>query len=325
MHSITLSSGIKLSFQDEGDKKKPTIILIMGLGAQMTVWPDNFYYGLIEKGFRVIRFDNRDVGKSSKLTELGSPSLLNTWLSKYMPLPTKAPYLLDDMANDVLQLMDALGVKKAHLVGSSMGGMIAQILAANHRKRIISLTSIMSSPNASNFSASNLKLFLLLAKRPSQFNREAAINYNVKLNRLIGSPAYPSDDNYLYQQATFHVDRSYHPAGVKRQLVAITASGCRKQLLKRIKAKTLVIHGSDDPVIPVSQGHETARSIKKTKLKIVKGMGHDFPPILMAKLTKWIAKHIDKAERKHQQKLQKKRPEKCLQTTQAKKRTDLRT
>lgn len=293
-----LESGINLSYQDTGKKGHPAIILIMGLGAQMTVWPDELYYGLVNKGFRVIRFDNRDTGKSSLLSHYGKPNVLKTWATRKFTSKAKAPYLLEDMVQDTLALMSYLKIKKAHLIGASMGGMIAQILAANNKKKVLSLTCLMSSARSQGLTVSRLRMFMQLANRPSSSNRKAAINYNVKLNRLIGSPSFPIDDKQLYQQAKFHIERGYHPDGISRQLAALTASGCRRHLLKSIKAKTLVIHGNQDLVIPVQDGIETAQSIKKNKLKIVDGMGHDFPPEITPKLIKWISKHILKAEKK---------------------------
>ncbi|WP_133470155.1 alpha/beta fold hydrolase [Paraglaciecola marina] len=297
MQSIRLTSGISINYQDTGKKSAPVIILIMGLGAQMTVWPEELYQGLVEKGFRVIRFDNRDVGLSSQLDELGQPSLIRSWLSKRLPLKANIPYKLEDMANDVIQLMTALKIKKAHLVGASMGGMIAQILAAKHKKKILSLTSIMSSPSAAT-STPKLSLLLKLARPPIKTNREAAIRYNIKMNRLISGRNYPIDESILRNHAAINIDRAHNPAGVKRQLVAITSSGDRRSLLKKIKAPTLVIHGSDDPIISVAGGQDTAARIRKSKLKVIDGMGHNFPPILMGKMTKWIAKHVTKAEKK---------------------------
>lgn len=306
MRKIKTASGITLHYQDRGKKSQPTIVLIMGLGAQMTVWPDELYFGLVENGFRVIRFDNRDVGLSSQFDNYGKPNLLKTWLGRKLPIRNSLPYTLEDMANDVIELMFALKVKKAHLVGASMGGMIAQIIAAKHKKKVLSLTSIMSTSSYPEVSKSNLKVMLKLAKRPSSHNKEAAIRYNVKLNQLIGSPAYPIDEATLHQQATAAVERHYSPAAFQRQLAAITAAGCRRHLVKKIKAPTLVIHGSRDPIIPLRAGVDTANKIKKAKLKVVDGMGHDFPPILMKKMTKWLTKHVEKAELKKEQRKQKK-------------------
>ncbi len=303
MLTVQTKSGILINYEDTGDRTAPVIILIMGLGAQLTVWPDELYLGLAEKGFRVIRFDNRDTGLSSQLEQLGNPNLFKVWLSKRLPVASHIPYTLDDMANDVLELMAALRIKKAHLVGASMGGMIAQLIAAQHKKKVLSLTSIMSSSSKPKLSASSLKLFLQLAKhRPLRVNRDSAIHYNIKLNQLIGSPAYPQDEQTLRKQATLGVDRAHNPQGFNRQLAAIAASDCRQHLMTKIKAPTLVIHGSLDPVMPVAAGKQTAAQIRKAKLKIVNGMGHDFPPALMAKMTKWISKHVKKAEQKRAQK-----------------------
>lgn len=298
MPSINIPTGITLHYQDKGKKSNPTVILIIGLGAQMTIWPDEFYFGLVEKGFRVVRFDNRDVGLSSKLHKYGKPSLIKSWLSTRFPVTSNAPYTLEDMADDVLALMSALKIKKAHLVGASMGGMIAQILAAKHKKKVLSLTSIMSSPSLPALSKKGVSAMLKLAKRPNSADREATIRYYIKMNKIIGSPLFPSNQSLLREQAIITMERGYYPEGFKRQLVAMTASGCRRKLIKKIKAPTLVIHGEDDPLIPVSGGMETAEKIKKAKLKVVEGMGHDFPIALMPKWIKWMTKHIEKAETK---------------------------
>ncbi|MCG7563008.1 alpha/beta hydrolase [Pseudoalteromonas sp. McH1-42] len=308
MRSIKTSNGLTLSYQDCGNRHAPTIILIMGLGAQMTVWPDELYFGLVDRGFRVIRFDNRDTGLSSHLDEHGTPNLFKTWLRRKVPFGKQAPYSLEDMADDVLALMKALKIKKAHLVGASMGGMIAQILAAKQRKKVLSLTSIMSNANNQLISGKSLGVLLKLARlTPRNNSPQAAISYNVRLNQLIGSPAYPRDEQTLREQATMHISRAHNPAGFKRQLAAITASGDRRHLLTRIKAPTLVIHGTHDPIFPLTAGQQTAAEIRKARLKIVEGLGHDFPPMLMGKMAKWIAKHVKKAELKRLKKKRKKK------------------
>lgn len=300
MENILTASGISISYQDKGDLDAPVIILIIGLGAQFTVWPEALYSGLVEKGFRVIRFDNRDAGLSSSLDELGKPSLIKHWLSRRLPLRTHLPYSLDDMAHDVKELMNALSIKQAHLVGASMGGMIAQIAAAKYKKRVLSLTTIMSSSSPWSFSGSNINLLIKLAKiQPRNRTKEAEIKYNVRLNQLIGSPAYPQDECALYENANRYSKRAAHnQQGFKRQLAAIAATPYREKLLKKIKAPTLIIHGSADPVIPLEAGINTALIIKRSKLKVVPGMGHDFPPALMKKMTKWIAKHARRASKK---------------------------
>lgn len=255
MRTIKTPHGITLNYQDEGKKHSPAVILIMGLGAQMTVWPDSLYYGLVKNGFRVIRFDNRDSGLSTHLDHYPSPSLVKSWLSKRLPIQSRTPYLLDDMANDVLSLMNALKIKKAHFVGASMGGMIAQLIAAQHKKKVLSLTTIMSSSSLPRLSAKSIGVFIKLAKlKPKTPSRDEAINYNIKLNQLIGSPAYPQTEDALRLHATQIVERSNNPNGYKRQLIAMAASKDRQHLIRKIKTPTLVIHGSHDVVINVGEG-----------------------------------------------------------------------
>jgi pimeloyl-ACP methyl ester carboxylesterase len=308
MQNIEIANGITLSYEDIGKRKAPTIIMIMGLGAQMTVWPDELYYGLANKGYRVIRFDNRDVGLSSHLDDLGTVNPLKVWLAKRTPLKAHLPYSLDDMANDVIELMAALKVKKAHLVGASMGGMIAQLISAKHPKKVRSLTSIMSSSSGTKLTPKNINLLLKLAKlQRTSTTRQGAILYNIKLNQLIGSPHYPQHEDLLRKQAIKHIDRAHNPSGFKRQLAAITASASRDNLLSQIKTPTLVIHGEADIIMPLAVGEKTAAQIRRSKLKVVPGMGHNFPPDLMEKMTKWIAKHVKKAELKHLKKKDKKR------------------
>ena len=300
MRTIKTPHGITLNYQDEGNRHSPAVILIMGLGAQMTVWPDSLYYGLVNNGFRVIRFDNRDSGLSTHLDHYPSPSLVKSWLSKRLPIQSRTPYLLDDMANDVLALMSALKIKKAHFVGASMGGMIAQLIAAQHKKKVLSLTAIMSSSSLPRLSAKSIGVFIKLAKlKPKTPSRDEAISYNIKLNQLIGSPAYPQTEDALRLHATQIVERSNNPNGYRRQLIAMAASKDRQHLIRKIKTPTLVIHGSHDVVINVGEGKKTAMLIKKAKLKIVPGMGHNFAPELMPKMTKWLTKHIKKAQRKY--------------------------
>lgn len=305
MKSITTPCGITLSYEAKGKKSAPAVVMIMGLGAQMTLWPDELFYGLVRQGYRVIRFDNRDAGLSSKLSHHGKPSVVKTWLSKRFPVHSDIPYQLDDMALDVLELMKALKIKKAHIVGASMGGMIGQVMAVRYPKKVLSLTSIMSAANLPGMSASSLKILLRLARLRDRHCRESAIHYNMTLNRLIGSPAYPTDELSLRENAVLSVDRANYPEGVTRQLVAITASGDRRKSVEKIKAPTLIIHGTEDPVIPLDSGIETANRIRKAKLRIVDGMGHNLPPPLMEKMTRWISKHISKAQRKAENKKRK--------------------
>ncbi len=302
MTRIRTPAGIELAYERFGAPHHPTVILIMGLGAHMRIWPDALCQALAQQGFQVLRFDNRDVGHSSSLAAQGTPSLLRTWLHTKLKRKPEIPYTLKDMARDVVALMDALEIDSAHVVGASMGGMIAQILAAKKRKRIRSLTSIMSASSSPRLPGPKLKVLLQLVRRPPPNDREAAIRYTMRMNRLIGSPGYPLDEQQLRQLAETSLERANDPSGFKRQLVAVTSAGDRRRLLAKIKAPTLVIHGRDDPLIPLRMGLETAAAIRKAKLKVIDGMGHDLPPRLLPKLTRLLSKHLIKAEKKWQQK-----------------------
>lgn len=293
MSKITTPQGVELAYESMGPSEAPAIILIMGLGAQMHIWPNSLCRSLINAGFRVIRFDNRDAGQSTQFIKLGKPSLLKVWFNTRRKRPTTSlPYTLEDMADDVLGLMDALHIESAHVVGASMGGMIAQILAATHKRRVRSLTSIMSSATTPKLPVTKLQVLLLLARRPKSDSLEAHTEHLRQMNGIIGSPSYPMTEEELQQMAQMSWQRGQVGHGFKRQLAAITHAGDRRKILRKIKVRTLVIHGADDPLIPVTMGIETAANIKKAKLKIVFGMGHNFPEALMPKLSKMLIKHI---------------------------------
>ncbi|WP_430461970.1 alpha/beta fold hydrolase [Thalassolituus sp. LLYu03] len=314
MKHIRTKDGIDLAFERMGKEQDPAVILIMGLGAQMRIWPDSLCQAIVARGYQVIRFDNRDVGNSTALEHAGNPSLVATWLAAKLKRKARVPYTLKDMARDVIALMDALHIDSAHLVGASMGGMIAQILAAKHKKRVRSLTSMMSSATSPGLPDAKLRVLLQLARRPTPFNREASIRYTMRMNRLIGSPAYPMDEMELRALAETSFERSSGPGGFKRQLVAITAAGDRSHLLSKIKVPTLVIHGSDDPLIPARMGEDTAAAIRKAKLRIIQGMGHDLPPALVPTLAKMIGKHLKKSEKRWLRKQEKERIKTTEQT-----------
>ncbi|TNC91157.1 MAG: alpha/beta hydrolase [Thalassolituus sp.] len=301
MTRVRTRDGIELAYESIGNPQDPPLILIMGLGAQMHVWPDSLCRNIAAKGFRVIRFDNRDSGESTALEEHGNPSIIRVWLGTRLAKKKPAvPYTLKDMARDVIALMDTLELDSAHVAGASMGGMIAQILAAKHRRRIRSLTSIMSSATAPRLPVSQLQMLLHLARRPGSRNRDAHIEYITRMNRMIGSPGYPMKDDELQRLAETSWERTASPLGFKRQLAAITHAGDRRRLLQKIKARTLVIHGADDPLVPVTMGIETAALIRRSKLKIIFGMGHDFPEALVPRLTRLMVRHLKKSEKKWQ-------------------------
>jgi pimeloyl-ACP methyl ester carboxylesterase len=266
------SNGIELAYQEAGDPGAEPILLIMGLGTQMLGWDDEFCAQLGERGFRVVRFDNRDIGHSTMLEEAGVPGRLDMFLGRR----DQAPYLLADMATDTVGLMDQLGIEAAHVVGASMGGMIAQALAIEHRERVRSLVSIMSTTGSRTVGTPTLKAFgLMLAKAPR--SREAYAERIVKTFEVVGSPGYESDEERLRELAGRMYDRSHNPRGILRQMYAITASGDRTEALRRLELPATVIHGTRDPLVRPSGGRATARAIPGARLRIVEGMGHDLP------------------------------------------------
>jgi pimeloyl-ACP methyl ester carboxylesterase len=291
------ANGIKLEYEVSGDPAAPPVLLIMGLGAQLTRWPEPFHRALADAGFRVIRFDNRDAGRSTRMAQLGVPSLPAAALRAALGLPVRAPYDLGDLTADVVGLLDALGLRSAHVVGASMGGMIAQMLAANHPGRVRALVSIMSSSGHRGLPGPSLGLRLALVRRPDpRAGRDQIIDRTVALLRRIASPGYPPDPQLLREQVAGDVDRGYYPPGVGRQLLAILASGSRAPVLGRITAPTLIQHGAADPLIPVAAAHDLHRRIRGARLEVFPGMGHDLPRALVPALTTQIIEHLRRAD-----------------------------
>jgi pimeloyl-ACP methyl ester carboxylesterase len=291
------ANGITIEYESLGDPAAPAILLIMGMGMQLIAWPDMFCRGLVERGFRVIRFDNRDCGLSSKIRVRRQPSLVAALATSWLRLPVRAPYTLDDMAADTVGLLDALGVARAHVVGLSMGGMIAQLVAARHPERVLSLTSVMSSSGRRRVSQPSPDAKrALLDNRADPRDLASVVEHLVGVFGVIGSPGFPTDRELLREQISRSVRRGYDPAGVTRQLVAIIASGDRRRLLRTIRAPTLVIHGAEDPLVPVEAGRDTARHIAGAKLMVIEGMGHDLPPGLQPILVEAIAAHCRESE-----------------------------
>ncbi len=294
------SNGIHLEYETFGDPEHPPILLIMGLGAQLLLWPEEFCRELADAGHYVIRFDNRDVGLSSKITHGGKPRLMRAALASSLRLPVRAPYTLDDMAHDALGLLDGLGLQSAHVVGVSMGGMIAQILAARYPERLRSLVLIMTTSGNPRLPGPSLKIRLRLVKRPPLLDRESLISFSMETWRLIGSPDYPSDEATLREKVERSYERAHYPQGLARQTLAIIASGSRVPLLRRITAHTLVIHGAADPLVPVSGGKDLAKHIPNARLEIIKGMGHDMPPEPLKRIARLILEQAQAADsRKH--------------------------
>jgi pimeloyl-ACP methyl ester carboxylesterase len=263
---------LDICYETFGDPDDPALLLIMGLGTQMIAWPEEFCRQLAGRGFHVIRFDNRDVGRSTHLRQLPPPSLKQLLLRD----KSAAPYSLADMAGDAVGLLDRLAVERAHVVGASMGGMIAQTLAARHPDRVLSLASIMSNTGHRWKGMPGLRVYPLFMRRPAR-DREGAIESLVGAFDLIGSPGFPRDEGELREMASLSYERGYDPAGSARQLAAILADGDRARALSTIAAPTVVIHGTGDRMVMPSGGRATARAIPGARLVMIDGMGHDLP------------------------------------------------
>ena len=291
------TNGLSLEYEVSGDPAAPPILLIMGLGMQLTSWPPALRDGLAAQGFRVIAFDNRDAGLSTRIRVRRRPNLVLQIARAWARLPVRAPYTLEDMADDSVGLLDALSIRRAHVVGASMGGMIAQVVAARHPERTASLTSIMSSSGNRRVSQAQPAARRALLSRPGDpGDPESVIRHLIGVWGVIGSPAYPADPAELRQRIEHSVRRAYHPAGVAQQLLAILASGDRRRMLAKITAPTLVIHGAADPLVPVAAGRDTAQHIRGAQLRVIDGMGHDFPAPLVPTMVDAIAAHCRAAD-----------------------------
>jgi len=292
------ANGLQIEVETQGDPSNPAVMLIMGLGMQLVAWPDELCQVLVDAGYYVIRFDNRDVGLSEKI-ETGTPPNLPLAMTRYfLHLPLSAPYLIDAMAADSIGVLDALGIKKAHLVGASLGGMIAQMMAANYPKRCLSLTSIMSSSGARGLPYSSWKATrLLLVRPPANASVDQLADHLVRVFDVIGSPGFPASPKMFRDRLSAALRRGYCPDGFARQLLAILATGDRSAMLKMIGKPTLVIHGDCDQLVPVAHGIDTARKIPGAAVKIIPGMGHDLAPGLIPIISEALVAHFRSATR----------------------------
>ena len=264
------ANGMDIAYESLGSPGDRPLLLIMGLGSQLIQWDDAFCALLVEQGHHVIRFDNRDVGLSTHLDDLGVPDL-----GAVVRDPAKAPYLLADMAADAAGLLTAIGWPAAHVVGASMGGMVAQQFAVDFPQMVLSLTSIMSTPG-SRIGPPTPEASAALGAPPAR-DREAAIAQALETWRVIGSPGYEFDEDYLRDSAGRAYDRDHHPQGAARQLAAILASPDRSERLRGLTMPALVIHGESDPLVGLAGGQATAAAIPGAKLMTFPGMGHDLP------------------------------------------------
>jgi len=290
------ANGLQIEVDDTGGEGRPVILLIMGLGMQLVAWPNGFVQRLVEAGFRVVRHDNRDIGLSQGFDHAGTGNVVWQTIRHRLGLKVRSAYTLQDMALDSLGVLDALGIARAHIVGASMGGMIAQRIAAFAPQRSTSLVSIMSSSGARGLPGPRREVTAMLMRRPLGKSEAELVAHSIRLLRLIQSPAYPQTDQELAERLTFSMRRSYHPAGLMRQMLAIGADDERPQVLPRIQCPALVLHGDADALVPMACGEDTARRIPGSRFVSVPGMGHDLPPEVCAILANHIAPFAHAAE-----------------------------
>ena len=292
------ANGIDIEYESFGRESEPAILLIMGFSAQLTLWPVALCEGLASRGFRVIRYDNRDVGKSTHLMDKGAPNIGMLMAQAASGQPVEAAYTLNDMADDAAALLAGLGIDRAHIVGASMGGMIAQLVAANHASKTKSLVSIMSTTGRRDLPPAKPEAMAALMTPPASDSREDRIAASMRTWRAIGSPGFAATDAELRADAEMNVDRvPYEPTGIARQMAAIIASPPRNDILKNVRAPSLVIHGVDDPLVPVHGGRDTHASIPGCEIIEVPGMGHDFTAKLAPVLEKHIGDFVARVER----------------------------
>ena len=283
------ANGIEIEYEAVGNKNDPALLLVMGLGAQLTIWPDLLFKGLADRGFHVIRYDNRDTGLSSDFGSWGLPNIPAAVMKAMRGERPDAPYVLSDMAADAIGLLDVLGIERAHMVGASMGGMIMQIAAALYAARARSMVSIYSTSGRPGLPPGKPEALAMLTAQPEGPAREQLVKHGMKLRQTIGSPGYPTPEGELRVLVEKNVDRRWYPEGAARHYLSVIASGDRVELLKTVKVPTLVMHGEEDPLMPVECGRDVARLVPGAQLQTIPGWGHDFPPQLVPTIVDRIA------------------------------------
>jgi pimeloyl-ACP methyl ester carboxylesterase len=285
----TTANGIQIEYETFGEMPSPPLLLIMGLSAQMMGWEEEFCKRLVEKGLFVIRFDNRDVGLSTKFDEAGTPDIVAAMQGQEF----QAAYSLDDMADDAVGLLDALGIEKAHICGVSMGAMITQVIGYRHPSRVLSLIPIMGTTGNPALPRAKPEAWEMLIT-PNPAEREAYIEYSVIMWKVFWGSLH-FDEDIVRMRAALSYDRAFYPQGIPRQHAAIISNGDRKSRLASITAPTLVIHGSEDPLLPVEHGKDTAEAIPDAEMLIIDGMGHCLPKVVWTQIVDAIANHTNKA------------------------------
>lgn len=289
-HQLINANGLQFCYDEIGGADRPALLLIMGLGTQMIAWPEPFLQHLADGGYRVIRFDNRDIGLSANLGDRPAPNPAMLAIAGRFGLHLPVPYTLHDMKRDTLGLMDALDIDRAHLVGASMGGMIAHLVASERPDRVATLTSIMSSSGARHLPGPPADVRRHLMSRPPG-SEDQYVQRRLRTLQLVGSRTYPADPDALEERLRAAYRRSFRPEGYMRQLAAVIASGDRVAALRRIQVPTLVIHGDEDRLVPPAASRHIAQLVPGSRLEIIEGMGHDLPEPLWPRLADLILEH----------------------------------
>lgn len=290
-----IANGLAIEIHVAGPESGEPLLLIMGLGMQLTAWPEELVAMFAAQGFRVIRLDNRDAGLSQGFDQAGPPNMLGAAMRYFLRLPVPTAYQLRDMASDAVGVLDALGVERAHVCGASMGGMIAQHVAASMPDRVRSLTLMMTSSGARRLPQARPHVRRAMLKRPAADDPPAIVAHLEHLLHLIGSPGFRPDPAQFRARLEASVQRAWRPSGTARQLVAIVADGDRTPMLSRIQAPTLVLHGRDDPLIPMAAAHDLAAHIAGAQLELIEGMGHDLPLALLPRLAASVVANAKRA------------------------------
>lgn len=287
------SNGIQIAYETHGDPAAPTVLMIMGLGGQLTMWPDELVTDLVAGGYRVITFDNRDIGLSHQHDGEKPPAILRQILLRRLGIKLKTPYALHDMAHDTIGLLDALKLDRVHLVGISMGGMIAQHVSSMVPDRVSSLTAIMTTTGNPKLPRPSGNVMKAMVRRgPPPTNRDAIIDLSVATFGVIGTPGEDHNTNGMRDRITRSYDRNYNPAGVARQMSAIVSAGDFRKHTRSIKAPTLVVHGSADPLVPIEGGRDIAKLVHGARMEVIEGMGHDVPPRFLPSITRHMLDHF---------------------------------
>lgn len=295
------ANGLEFCYESLGAEDAPVVMLIMGLGAQLISWPDALVKDLLRAGYRVVRFDNRDAGLSSKLDDGQDWRVTkSTFLSSYFGRPVASPYTLQDMADDTVAIMDALNIADAHLVGASMGGMIAQLVAASYPQRTRSLISFMATSGSRRVPLGKLKCLLRMGHQPRSGAEADILRHMVEGWKLYASPSFPRQPNELMDWAKRIYQRCYCPEGSTRQFRAVLNDGSRVLRLRKIKVPTLAMHGSADPLIHPAGSKDVARQVKNARLVLIDGLGHELPPLALPILAEHMLEHMRAADRQEE-------------------------